>query len=171
MRKFITLAIVIVLLLGTAVPAMAATSQNVTVTATPSFISITNSPGTFDFGVISESSTPNTTTGYFGVTNDSTVAIDVNIGCDGWSGTTPWTYGAAGTDTGQLNASATNGGVGGSTGAGNYDVTVPDGSTALLCDALAATTDFDWELELEAPASFTHGDQQTTVVTITAVAD
>ena len=105
------------------------------------------------------------------MTNTSTVATDINIGCNGWSGTTSWTYGAAGADTAQLNSSATQGGAGGSGGAGLYDVTVPNGSTALLCDALAATTDFAWELELETPNSFSHGDQQTTTVTITAAAD
>jgi hypothetical protein len=106
------------------------------------------------------------------VNNTSTVAIDVNIGSNGWSsGGSAWTYGAAGADTGQLKASGTQGGAGGSTGAGNFDKTVPNGSTALLCDALSAVTNFAWELQLETPASFSHGDQQTTTVTLTAVAN
>jgi len=172
LKKLITILVIGVLLLCPTTSALAATSQDVTVTATPSFISIGNSPGSYDFGLIIESGTPNTGTGYFTVSNNSTVATDINIGCNGWSGgSTPWTYGASGADTGRLLSSATQGGAGGSTGAGNYDVAVPNGSTALLCDALAATTGFAWELQLEAPSSFGHGDEQTTTVTITAVAN
>ena len=172
MKKLVITLVVGALLLGLAAPAMAATSQDVTVTATPSFISISNSPGSSDFGVITASSTPNTGTGNFTVTNTSTVATDITIGCNGWSGGgTPWTYGAAGADTAQLRASGTQGGVGGSTGAGTYDLIVPNGSTVLLCDALAASTGFAWELQLDTPTSFGHGDEQTTTVTITAALD
>jgi len=150
--------------------ALAALEQTVTVTATPSYVSIANSETSFDFGVITASSTPNTTTGWSTITNTSTVAIDITLGCDGWSGTTSWTYGVAGADTGQLKASADNGGTGGSTGAGNYDKTIPSGSTVLLNDDLAATTNVAWEMQLDAPTSFGHGDEQTTTVTLTATA-
>jgi hypothetical protein len=172
LRKLITSLVIGVLLMYPATSAIAATSQDVTVTATPSFISISNTPGSYDFGLISESGTPNTGTGHFTVTNTSTVDTDISIGCDGWSGgASPWTYGASAADTARLLASATQGGTGGSGGAGSYDVTAPSGSTALLCDGLTASTGFAWELQLEAPSSFGHGDQQTTTVTITAVVD
>jgi len=59
--------------------ALADTSADVTVTATPGWVSITNLPATFDFGVVLASTTPNTTTSYFAITNDSTVAMDINI--------------------------------------------------------------------------------------------
>ena len=151
--------------------ALAATSQNVTVTATPTFISITNSQGNFPFGVVTASGTPNTGTGWSTITNDSTVAIDINIQCNGWSGAgNSWTYGSPiGADTGYLAASSTFGGTGGSGGAGAYDVDILIASTDyLLCDDLAVDDDPDWELELNAPSSFTFGDQQTTTVTLTA---
>ena len=96
----------LVLLMVPCGTALAATSQEVTVTATPSYISISNLPNSFDFGVITASTTPNTTTGWFTVTNDSTVNITVSIGCDGW---TSWTYGASDEDQGQLNASDNDG--------------------------------------------------------------
>ncbi len=155
--------------------ALAANTADVTVTATPGWVSITNSQGSFGFGVVTAGTTPNTGTGWSTITNNSTVAMDINIQCDGWSpvsGTNSWTYGAAGADTAQLNASSANGGSGGSSGAGNYDITVPvvpPGPAALLCDAVAVGVNPSWELELEAPSSFTHVDEQTTTVTLTAV--
>ena len=143
--------------------ALAADTDTVTVTATPGWVSIVNGPDTFDFGVVMASTTPNTTSDYFTITNSSTVAMDVNIGCDGWaSGGTPWNYGAAAADQGQLNASD---------GDDAYDVTVPDSGSALLMNAVATGTDPTWELELEAPISFTHVDVQTTTITLTAVPD
>jgi hypothetical protein len=151
--------------------ALAATSAEVTVTATPgSFIGISCDQTSYDFGDISANSTPDTTTGWATITNSSSVVIDITIGSDGWSGTTAWTYGASGADTAQLNASATFGGSAGSSGAGAYDVTIPSGSTALLCDDLAVGNNPAWEMQLDAPSSFTHGYTQTTHVTLTAAA-
>lgn len=168
MKRLVISVVLAVALLVVPVSGALAATDTVTVTATPSYVSISNSSGSFDFGVIIESSTPNTTTGYFTVTNNSTVTIDLTIGCSGWSGTTAWTYGAAGADAGQLKASSTNGGTGGSTGAGNYDLTVPSGSSVLMCDDLSSGTNPAWELQLDAPTSFNHGYQQTTTVTLTA---
>ncbi len=173
MKRTIIVAIVTTLLL-VMFPlglALAATSDDVIVTATPSFIGITNAPGTNDFGTIVAGSTANTTDGFFTITNDSSVAIDIAIKSNGWSGVTAWTYGAAGVDTGQLAASSANGGAGGSTGVGNFDKTVLNGSDTLLCDAVAVSTNPTWELQLQAPSSFTHGDEQTTTVTVTVTAD
>jgi hypothetical protein len=143
--------------------ALAADTDTVTVTATPGWVSIVNDPDDHDFGIVTAGTTPNTTTSWFTITNSSTVAMDVNIGCDGWaSAGTAWIYGASGADQGQLNASA---------GTGAYDVTVPDSGSAQLMDAVATTTDPTWELELEAPSSFTFVDVQTTTITLTAAPD
>jgi hypothetical protein len=145
--------------------ALAANTADVTVTATPGWVSITNAPATYGFGVVLAGTTPNTTTGWFTITNDSTVDMDISIGCDGWSpvsGTNSWSYGASGPDTAQLNASD---------GDGAYDITVPDSGSTLLIDAVSVGVDPTWELELEAPSSFTHVDEQTTTVTLTAAPD
>jgi hypothetical protein len=156
---------------------LAANTADVTVTATPGWVSITNTEASFGFGVVNAGDTPNTGTGWATITNSSTIAMDINIQCDGWSpvsGSNSWSYGASGPDTAQLNASSANGGAGGSSGAGDYDITVPavpPGSAALLCDAVAVGVSPSWELELEAPSSFTHVDEQTTTVTLTAVPD
>lgn len=173
MKRTIIVVIVMSLLLAI-LPvglAFAATTADVTVRATPSFIGITNAPGTNDFGSITAGATPGTASGYFTITNGSSVATDISIKCNGWSGTTAWTYGAAGADTGQLAASSANGGAGGSTGAGNFDITVLNGSDTLLCDAVAIATNPTWELQLQAPSSFTHGAEQTTTVSVTVTAD
>jgi hypothetical protein len=164
MRKtLIAIMLALALVLIPVSSAFAETSQDVTVTATPTFISIANAPNSFDFDVVDASGTPDTTTGYFDVTNDSTVNIDVDIVCDGWH-TPPvdhWTYGAAGADTALLNASD---------GDGAYDVEVDDVTPTLLHTTVAAGDEFEWELQLEAPTSFSYGDEQTTTVTISASA-
>lgn len=171
MRKtLIAILLALALVLIPVGSALAATSQNVTVTATPTYISITNSQSNFDFGVVAASGTPNTGTGWSTITNDSTVAIDINIQCDGWEGgTNDWTYASpAAADTGYLAASGTYGGTGGSSGAGNYDVEILDSADSLLCDNLAVGNSPAWEIELNAPTSFSYGNTQQTTVTLTA---
>ena len=160
-KKMCGILVALVLLLGTAIPVFAATSDDVTVTATPSYISMTSAPTSFDFGTIAESATPNTTTGWFTVTNDSTVNIVLSIGCNGWSGTSSWTYGASGADTGQLRASDDD---------GAYDVVVPNGSTAELHTTSTPGDDVSWELQLDCPSTFSHGYEQTTTVTVSIAA-
>jgi len=160
-KLFLSTILSLILLLSFAVPVLAETSQDVTVTATPSYISIANAPNSFDFGEVDASSTPDTTTGWFTVTNSSSVDITVSIGCNGWSGTSSWTYGAPGADTGELDASDDD---------GAYDVSVPNGSTAVLHTTVTPGANFNWELQLDAPTSFTHGHEQTTTVTISAAA-
>ena len=160
-RATIAVALAVALLLAFTAPALADTSQDVTVTATPTYISISNSPNTYDFGAVEASGTPNTTTGYFTITNDSTVNIEVTIVCNGWSGTTSWTYGAPGADTGQLKASD---------GDGAYDVTVDDTTPATLATTSSPGDSISWELQLDCPTSFSHGAEQTTTVTIAAAA-
>lgn len=161
-RYFLGLILALALVALLATPAIAATTQDVSVTATPSYISISNSPNSFDFGTVATSSTPNTTTGWFTITNSSTVATDIDIKANGWTGGAGWSWGAAGADTGRLAASDDD---------GTYNVTIIAVDTDYeLKDNLAAVTNQDWELELQAPSSFSFGDEQTTTVTITASA-
>jgi hypothetical protein len=164
--KKTSIAILIALLLvvipvGTA---LAATTADVTVTATPSFVSISNSPSSYDFGAVTEDTDEDTGTSYFSVTNDSSVNITVTIQCTStWDsgGGSDWTYGAPGADQAQLKASD---------GDGAYDVTVPTGSAATLHTTSTAGEDFTWELQLDAPTSFSFGDAQQSTVTISASA-
>ena len=151
--------------------ALAATTQDVTVTATPSYITVSNSPGSWPIGNVEEDTDNQTTNGYFTITNGSTVTIDISfyVADGGW---TSWTYGAPAENTAQLKVSSANGGSGGSTGAGAFDKTlaVGSGSSVLVMKDVGTTTNPTWEMQLDAPTTFTHGDAQTCTVTLSAAA-
>lgn len=151
--------------------ALAQTSQDVLVTATPSFMGISNSPGTWPIGTVSANSTPNTGIDHFTITNTSSANISISINCTDWSGGPGWNYGAPGVDTANLTASSGNSTGGGSGGAGLYDIDVPVGLPALLIKAVPPGVNPNWELQLNAPSEITFGDVQTTTVTITATTD
>lgn len=151
--------------------AFALTSQNVSVNATPAYVSISNAPTTFAFGTIAAGASPNSTAGWFTITNSSTVNIDISLSSNEWSsGGTTWTWGAPAADTGRIMGSSANGGVGGSSGAEAFDIEASAGGN-LMCDGVTSVTNPTWEIELEAPSSYTAGDLQTTTLTLTAVAE
>lgn len=146
--------------------AMAATTANITVNATPEFISISCNVSEYDFGVVAASSTTNTTTAHFGITNLSTVQTDQTIAVtsDNWTGGIGWTHddgGSPGADTVGL---LTN--VGGTWGVG--DIIVKYASPNYVYENCPALTDYDFGLGLQAPTSFSDGDERTNVVQITA---
>jgi hypothetical protein len=177
-----TLIAILVALALTVVPvgsALADTSDTVTITATPTYISIAVTQTDFNFGVVDINSFNDTTTSgpkgvdgdpgaddYFDIVNTSTVAIDIEIYCDGgWGpGANDWAWGASNPDTGRLNAS---------TDAGtSWPINVPNvQSSELIFDALGAGTNDSFDLQLEAPSSFSYGDVQETTVTISAAPD
>jgi len=158
--------------------ALADTTATVTVTAVPSYISISNAPDTWDIGNVLVDTDDQTTNGYFTITNGSGVDIDITIQVTAdWSFTTgsnSWTYGAAGADTAQLKASSgDNEGTGGTQGgAGSFDITIQgqSGSAVLFLDDITTTNSPTWEMQLDAPSSFTHGDAQECTVTLSATA-
>jgi len=170
MRKIlVTLALVLILVVSFAMPAFAATTQDVEVTATPGYIAISNSPTSWAAGTITADTDVNTGNDYFTITNTSTVISDISFYVsDNWS---TWTYGAPAADTAQLKVSSGEGGVGGSTGSGNYDKTLVwgSGNAVLVCDNLSALSDAQWEMELDAPTSFGSGTAQSANITMTAV--
>jgi hypothetical protein len=147
---------------------LAANTADVTVTATPGWVSITVDPASHDFGVVLAGDTPDTTSGAgFTITNNSTVAMDVDIECDGWTDIasvpegTDWTYAdTAGTDTGSLNFSTT--------GGAPWTFIPETPTTASLASDVATGVDPTFDLQLEAPTGFTHVDEQQSVITLTA---
>jgi hypothetical protein len=143
--------------------ALAANTADVTVTATPSFLGIENTPSSWDIGTVTADVDEETGEAYFTLTNVSNVAIDTTIECNGWSGTQSWSYGSPAENQGQLKFG---------TGSGYNDVVpeVPPGSAATFVDDIAAYATQGWGLQLDTPSSFTHGYVQTTTVTITAAA-
>ncbi|NQT31133.1 MAG: hypothetical protein HQ588_02265 [Deltaproteobacteria bacterium] len=158
--------------------ALALPSDTVTITATPTYISIDVTQTDFDFGVVAVSSFNDTTTSgpkgvggtagaddYFDIVNTSTIDIDIEIYSDSWDGgANDWTWGASDADTGQLNASTDQG--------STWSINVPNSaSNVLLFDGLVALTDDSFDLQLEAPSSFSYGNAQQTIVTVSATAD
>jgi hypothetical protein len=149
--------------------AMALTQQDVTITATPSYISISNTPSSHGFGLVGTSSNFSTTQPGFNVTNASTIAIDVAIGTNSttWvdtSGGTPWDHddgGAAGADQAALYAS---------NDTGCWCIIVKNGTPNNLVSDWPATTDFDWEFRLMTPTSFSDGYEKAIKVELVASA-
>ena len=148
--------------------ALAATTADVTVTATPSYVGISCNETAYNFGTVSASDIVQTWTSYFGVTNTSSIVIDVSIGVTttSWSGGTGWTHSETatpGADTAGLEANA-----GGTWDTG--DVIIRNASPLLIADDQAASTDFNWGMQLHAPTSFSDGEQKQIIVRLTAAA-
>jgi len=188
LRTSIITVSVLVMLFVLAVPVTAATSQDVTVTAVPAFISISNTPGTWTINGITGSGViaPNTT--YytnplgdasspgvtvvdgecrFTVTNTSTVATDITVNFPNHTG------GDASTNSGTGNNAATSFGAYGYYSGMTYTnkvIAKASGSNPLISN-LAATTNFKWGLEYKSQTSaWTSGTSMTSTVTITATA-
>ena len=168
MKRTIILAVVMSLLLAI-LPvglALAADSADVTVTATPSFLGISNSPSDHDFTTVTVSTTEETLTDAFTVTNTSSVPINVAIAVTTatWSGGATWTHSdtaTAGADTAGLKAN-----VGGAWG--TDDVIIKFTAPNNLVASQTASTGFDWGLQLITPTSFSDGVEKEIVVRLTA---
>lgn len=167
LRYTVGIVAILATLLSPAIAA-AATTSTVTIDVTPAFVSISTTNSTKDFGILNAgvtNSTANSGTDYFDVTNGGTVAAAITIKCSGWThqtGSNDWTYGAPGEDTGQLVFSV---------GTGAYGTVIPESpSTESLIASLAASATDYFEIGIDMPTSFTHGDEQQTVVTLTATA-
>lgn len=147
--------------------ASAATTQDVSINATPTYIAISNSPSSFDFGVIAASvtnQTTNTTGDHFSLTDTSSVNVTTTIVCQAnWTGGTGWTWGAPGEDTAYLTVSD---------GDDAYDIAVPDAGQSAVTLHVSASIgeDWTWEMGLEGPTSFTFGDEQECTIRLTGTA-
>jgi len=138
-----------------------ATTANVTVNATPAYVVITNNETSYDFGVIAEGSTTSTTTSYFSISNNSTVGITITIQSTDWDSIgTNWTYGQPGTDTGNFTAYSDN--------TAGWTIGIPYPGAANLYTGVPVSTNVSWGLRLNAPSTFTHGDEQSANITLTA---
>jgi len=181
LRIVAILASVIVLAVSSVMPVMAATTQDVTITATPTYIALTNSEATWAVGVVTAS------TAYWWtaddnapdpepfeaadmkstITNTGSVAEDIDIKVAAFTGGDGW---AISTDDspaeGEISIRA---GVTGTTNeAGMVQVITTDNE---LTGSLAAAGTIKWCMEMETPASFTDGAEKTGVVTLTATQD
>jgi hypothetical protein len=163
MRKFIVLC-VLVLMVMVMIPmaVRAATTQNVTITATPSYVSISNAPSTWAIGVIAASGTAATDAGYFVITNTSSVAINVSIWCTStFTGGNAWTLASNGASASMVV------GLYAGTVSGTWDKVV-SASPGQVLKSLSASANQSWHMKLWAPTVFTDGVEKTGTVTISA---
>lgn len=173
MRKFwgrqgplISLLLVVLLLLSPVVgtPALAATTADIAVNATPAYVEITNSPSTYGFGTVAVSTNYSTDTVYFNITNTSSVNIDVAISTNAtWAGGNTWTHSDAGTP------GSTTAAMSATPGTAAWNIIVKNATPNDLYTNTAATP-LSWGLRLAAPTVFDDGVLKTNTVTLTATA-
>lgn len=169
MKRYLFVVVLALLLtLMPVTPVLAATTADVTVQATPEYISITDNVTTQDFGTVATSSTENTSTSHVGITNVSSVQTDITIAVTAatWAGGVTWTHSdtaTPGADTAGLLSNR-----GGTWGTG--DVIVKFASPNYIYENCPALTDFDYGILLMAPTSFGDGVQKSITLRIEAVA-
>lgn len=167
-KLFFSLILAIALIMLPLIPILADTTADVSVTATPEYIAITDNVTDVDFGVVSASSTPYTDTSQIGITNTSTVQTDqtISVTTSTWAGGVTWTHSdtaTAGADTAGLESNR-----GGSWDSG--DVIVKNASPNYIYENCPATTDYDYGLQLIAPTSFGDGVEKSITVRVSASA-
>jgi hypothetical protein len=184
MRKRILLSLIIAIsLIGVfSIPAFAATTADVTVTATPTYIAMTNGLATWSVGVVAESGTywwdsdgagsgaaPSSsfddgemaTT----ITNTGSVAEDIDVHCHAATGGVGWAVSTD--DSPGANEYSLRAGI---TGTANEAAMIQVITTdSELIDSLAAAGTKKWIMELET-GTFTDGVEKSFTVTLTASA-
>lgn len=174
-RIIVAVGLAVIMLLSSVVPAMAATTADVTITATPEFLSITNDSGNWAIGAIAEAATV-----YFTadglvpaeplvdgdmkgtLTNGGSVTSDIDIKCANFTGGVGWALSADETPgENEVNLRA------GITGMANLAamIQVVNADTELV-DSLAASGTIKWCMILEA-GTFTDGAAKSGTVTLT----
>jgi len=167
---------------------MAATTQDVTITATPSYIDIANAPSTWTLNGITgsgkiavdtiyyanplgdttaQTATPVDGECRFTITNTSSIATDLSVNSGDFSG-------------GSANMTNGDSGANGATSYGGYSYFSGVAGTVVMAtsgsgvgkDALAATTDIKWGAQIETQTNaWAGGSASTATMTISAVAD
>jgi len=161
-------------------PALAATTQTVTITATPTYIALTNSEDTWAVGTVAGStaywwtSDSNAPDEPFvdgdmksTITNTGSVAEDIDVKVAAFTGGAGWTISTDDSpDEGEISIRA--GITGTANEAGMIQVITTDTE---LVDGLASSGTKKWCMEMETPATFTDGVEKSGTVTLTATAD
>jgi len=159
--------LILAMLLVGLVPIIAATTADVTVTATFAFVGISANASSYNFGVVAASSTTNTPLTLVAITNSSTVAtnITISVTASTWTGGVAWTHSdtaTPGADTVGLKAGKTGGSV--------SDVIVKYASPNAIYSNCPASTNFTYGMQLLAPTSGSDGVQKSNTVRLTAAA-
>lgn len=182
MKKLLAIPIVLILLLVSTLPAIAATTQDVTISATPSYVSISNDEATWPIGIVSANTTywagttPFTDAPAdpledgncrFTVTNNGSVTVDISITGNNFTGGVGWTLHA---DTVGENIVVLSGGISGAVYPGGLvALTNGDAKANFIADLAAAGTK-KWGLQLET-GTFTDGVAKEGIVRLTAAID
>ena len=143
----------------------AATTADVSVTATPKYIAIADNATTIAIGAVDENTTTNTTAVTVEIDNTSSVQTDqtISVTTTTWAGGVTWAHSAtatAGVDTVGLKA-----------GKANWEtpVVVENGTPNYIAENQAANTDYTYGLSL-ITGTFTDGVQKSITVRVTAAA-
>lgn len=173
MRKIlVSVVLALVLVTSAAVPAFAETTQGVTITATPSYISISNDTATWPIGPASQS------TDYWWsgsaptfplddlectsiVTNDGSVAVNITITGADFTGGVGWTLVSSITLDDQVILKA------GIIGDNDVDMVTLTTSAQAFISTLAAAGTEEWEMKLTT-GTFSDILEKTGIVTLTA---
>jgi hypothetical protein len=180
-RIGIALASVVAIALGTVTPALAATTADVTVTATPTYIALTNSEATWAVGTVAASTTywwtadsnaPDPTSPTEAadmkstITNTGSVAEDIDIKVAAFTGGTGWTISTDDSPAeGEIAILAV------VTGGDTASMTQVITTDSELTGSLASSGTIKWSMKMITPASFTDGVEKSGTVTLTATQD
>jgi len=179
MKRILALLATLAIFFGVALPVGAATTQDVTITATPTYIALTNDTATWAIGAVAVNTTYYWTADDLvpaeplvdgdmkgTITNTGSVAEDIDIKCANFTGGAGWTLSADDSPAeGEVNLRA------GITGMANRAAMkqVVNADVELI-DSLAASGTKKWCMELETAPTFADGTAKTGVVTLTASA-
>lgn len=156
----------VILTLVAPLAAMAATTADVTITATPTYIAITNAPSTWALGTIAASSaTPTANDSYFTASNNGSVTSNITllVTTANWTGGVGWIHSNTNTT-----AADTVGLAYGTEGSGT-DQYILKTTAENLITGLAAANYTRWGMKVYAPTSFGDGAQKSVIVRLTIV--
>lgn len=167
-KLFLSLVLGLLLVLVVASPALALTTADVDVTATPAYVTISCNQTVYNFAVVAASSTPSTTTAWATITNGSTVQTDQTIGVTTatWAGGVTWTHSDTNTPGENTAGMVTN--RGGTWGVS--DVIIKYDTPNYIYENCPASTGYSFGLKLYAPTSFTDGVEKSITVRVSAAA-
>jgi len=191
-RKFVFVlggfALAVVMILGATLPVFAADFANITITANPLFLSITNTPNTWTMnGLVNGKAVRIDTVYYSNPLGDTTAPATVNdsscrftVTCSTNATTCDLTVNVGNFSGGGLVMTNSNDGSNGATTFGAYSwysgmtysnkvIAKDTGSTAMYTTGLAADATLKWGMEIETRTdAVTAGGVSTSIATITA---
>lgn len=167
-KRLLTALLLLSLLLAlVASPVSAATEQTVIVTFTASFLSISNTPSSWNVGSVETSTNYTSGQAYFTCTNTATVSSNLTISTTNSTWTETGDGGSPITHSDTATAGVSTVGLTSSNNTGAYDIIVKNASPNYLYENLPALTDVDWELKFVSATSYPDGNEKGNGVVLT----